>query len=237
MPASRYKLCAFLPYASVPMKPRRNRLSIYIFAFCGFLNLILCLDPSASVTIAQLPAWSMQRSCGKGCLQNTYDPGADIEGVLGCSWNGCYCGNQYAATATSIISSCWSAYCGTSDTTILSYDISTAVSIYNEYCFGGGNAPAAAAASTTNQWTTVQSNPTVTSALTSWWLSTTRCRSDFRNRRPASYTKSDVSVDFAIIYQRRLRLIQFKWTFRAGVGRHRSDCYHNRNWGYYMDVL
>lgn len=89
MPASRYKLCAFLPYASVPMKPRRNRLSIYIFAFCGFLNVILCLDPSASVTIAQLPAWSMQRSCGKGCLQNTYDPGADIEGVLGCSWNGC----------------------------------------------------------------------------------------------------------------------------------------------------
>lgn len=88
-------------------------------------------DPSASVTIDQLPDYSYQRQCGKGCIQNNYDIGVDIEGELGCTWNKCYCG--YTAEATSIIVSCWSAYCGrtaSKDTP----DVQTALSLYNAYC-------------------------------------------------------------------------------------------------------
>jgi hypothetical protein len=104
-------------------------------------HLSQCLDPSASVTIYELPAYSLQRQCGKGCIQNNYDPGADVEKVLGCTWNGCYCGTQYQAAATSIISSCWSAYC-TTEESLLSYDISTALSIYDAYCgIGAAGAP------------------------------------------------------------------------------------------------
>lgn len=97
------------------------------------VHLSLCLDPSASVTIDQLPAWSQQRQCGKGCIQNNYDGGEDIENILGCTWNGCYCGTQYQAAATSVITSCWSEHCA-SDANLLTYDISTAISIYDAYC-------------------------------------------------------------------------------------------------------
>ena len=91
-------------------------------------------ETTALVTIDTFPAFSMQRECGRGCLQNTYDAGADVCKELGCCWNGCYCGTQYQAAATSVIRSCWSAYCGTSSIEMLSYDISTALSIYGSYC-------------------------------------------------------------------------------------------------------
>ena len=110
----------------------------YLLFISSFAPLVHPLDPSASVSIDQLPAWSYQRTCGKGCLQNTYDNGDDIEKELGCTWNGCYCGNQYQSAATSIIKSCWSAYCGTAIP--VSDDISTALSIYNDYCGGGAAA-------------------------------------------------------------------------------------------------
>ncbi len=97
------------------------------------VHLSLCLDASASVTIDELPAWSQQRQCGKGCIQNNYDGGEDIENVLGCTWNGCYCGTQYQAAATSVMTSCWSHHCAV-DTNLLTYDISTAISIYDAYC-------------------------------------------------------------------------------------------------------
>jgi len=88
-------------------------------------------DPRASVTIDQLPDYSFQRLCGKGCVQNNYDNGADIEVVLGCTWNECYCAST--AEATSIIASCWSAYCGATVSRD-SPDVSTAISLYNAYC-------------------------------------------------------------------------------------------------------
>lgn len=107
-----------------------------------FVDNVAGLDATASVTIDQLPAYSLQRLCGKGCVQNNYDGGVDLQAVLGCTWNGCYCGTQYTAQATSIIKSCWSAYCGTK---LVSEDISTALSVYDGYCagdaeLGGGNA-------------------------------------------------------------------------------------------------
>jgi hypothetical protein len=113
-----------------------------LLILASFTQISQCLDPSASVTIDQLPAWSQQRHCGIGCLQNNYDSGADIEKALGCTWNGCYCGTQYQAAASSIITSCWKAYCGTTQANLLTYDISTAVSIYDAYC-GIGAAAAA----------------------------------------------------------------------------------------------
>jgi len=89
------------------------------------------LDPRASVTIDQLPDYSYQRLCGRGCVQNNYGIGEDIENVLGCTWNECYCAST--AEATSIIASCWSAYCG-GTVSRNSPDVSTAISLYNAYC-------------------------------------------------------------------------------------------------------
>jgi hypothetical protein len=106
--------------------------SYYLVLVSFFLANVQSLDPAGSVSINQLPAWSMQRTCGMGCLQNNYDGGADIDKVLGCTWNGCFCGTQYQAAATSILTSCWSAYCG--DAIPVTADISTALSIYNSYC-------------------------------------------------------------------------------------------------------
>ena len=105
-----------------------------LLILASFTQISLCLNPSASVTIDQLPAYSQQRQCGKGCIQNNYDGGNDVDHILSCTWNGCYCGTQYQVAATSIITSCWSAYCGASDANLLTYDISTAVSIYDAYC-------------------------------------------------------------------------------------------------------
>jgi hypothetical protein len=98
---------------------------------------VFSLDPDASVTIDQYPGYDHQRACGKGCIQNNYDPGDDLENELGCTWNACYCGAQYQSTATQIIRSCWTAYCGTSQSSLLSYDISTALSLYDAYCGDG----------------------------------------------------------------------------------------------------
>jgi hypothetical protein len=126
---------------SVSMLPRfkSNRTyTIYWVLFYLYTLTPSCraLDPSASVTIDKYSDYEFQRSCGRGCLQNNYDGGADIEKALGCTWNDCYCGTQYQAAATSILTSCWSAYCGTSQLSLLSYDISTAISVYNAYCSG-----------------------------------------------------------------------------------------------------
>lgn len=110
------------------------RPSLLLFVIANIASTVNGLDPTASVSIGQLPAWSLQRTCGYGCLQNTWDNGADVEKVLGCTWNGCYCGTQYRAAATSIVRSCWSAYCPSEESSLLPYDISTALSIYNAYC-------------------------------------------------------------------------------------------------------
>lgn len=100
------------------------------------------LNDDASVTIDHLTAYTYQRLCGKGCIQNNYDGGGDLVDNLGCSWNGCYCGTQYRAAATSFVSSCWSHYCGTSDVTALSYDLQSALAIFYDYCSGNGYAGA-----------------------------------------------------------------------------------------------
>ncbi|KAH7403125.1 hypothetical protein BKA64DRAFT_441585 [Cadophora sp. MPI-SDFR-AT-0126] len=133
-----------------------SRLSsrLHLLLLASFTQISLCLDPSASVSINQLPAWSQQRHCGIGCLQNDYDSGVDILKGLGCTWNGCYCGTQYQSAASSLITSCWKAYCGNAEANILTYDISTAESIYNSYC---GIAAVAAATPTTVPATTVDS--------------------------------------------------------------------------------
>jgi hypothetical protein len=133
-------------------QPSSSRVALrfqLLLVLASFIQISSCLDASASVTIDQLPAYSQQRQCGKDCIQNNYDGGNDVEHVLGCTWNGCYCGTQYQAAATSIITSCWSAYCGASDANLLTYDISTAVSIYDAYC---GVAVAAATGVTVPGW-------------------------------------------------------------------------------------
>lgn len=122
-----------------------------LLGFCTIVPSYASLDPSASVTINQYPGFEYQRTCGSGCLQNNYDGGADIQKVLGCTWNGCYCGTQYQAEASSIVTSCWSAYCGTSELSLLGYDISTALSLYNAYCgqSGGGSSASTPSGSST----------------------------------------------------------------------------------------
>ncbi|KAF1990601.1 hypothetical protein K402DRAFT_389529 [Aulographum hederae CBS 113979] len=106
-------------------------------------------DPQASVTIDHFDGYGYQRQCGKGCLQNNYDGGEDLEGELGCTWNGCYCGTQYGSVATSFISGCWPRNCGddSNEGAGLDYDISTALFLYNAYC--GENVWGAGGASTT----------------------------------------------------------------------------------------
>lgn len=139
-----------------------SRLSsrLHLLLLASFTQISLCLDPSASVSINQLPAWSQQRHCGIGCLQNDYDSGVDILKGLGCTWNGCYCGTQYQSAASSLITSCWKAYCGNAEANILTYDISTAESIYNSYC---GIAAVAAATPTTVPVATTVDSPASTS--------------------------------------------------------------------------
>ena len=97
----------------------------------------------SSVTISDYPAVTFQRHCGQGCLEG-------IEGFLGCSWNGCFCGPQYQTAASSYITSCWTSNCGSS--TMVDYDISTAMSIYNQYCADNPVATPALAASTTTSF-------------------------------------------------------------------------------------
>ncbi len=85
--------------------------NLLLFLFTVALpTTILGLNDMSSVTIDQMSAYSYQRACGKGCIQNNYDGGGDIEVELGCTWNDCYCGAPYRAAATSIIRSCWSVY-------------------------------------------------------------------------------------------------------------------------------
>lgn len=118
-------------------------------------------DPSASVTINQLPDYDFQRECGKGCIQNNYNAGDDIMKRLGCTWNGCYCG--HAAEATSIVVSCWSAYCG-GTVSRNSPDVSTALSLYNAYCdIDATTTPALSTYSTSPPPTT--NNMVITSAI------------------------------------------------------------------------
>jgi len=93
------------------------------------------LDSNGTVTIQQLPAYSSQHACGRGCLRNNYNEGPDVCKELTCCWNGCYCGTQNQAAATLIVKSCWSDVCGPSyPPEMLSSDISTALSIYDSYC-------------------------------------------------------------------------------------------------------
>jgi hypothetical protein len=125
---------------------------------------LAALDPDASVTIDQLPRYNLQRLCGRGCIQNNYNNGNDIENELECTWNGCYC--SYTAEATSIVKSCWSDYCGLTHTSILSQDISTALSLYREYCGGAGDGAQVPVGSTANVMTVTQSRGFVTVFVT-----------------------------------------------------------------------
>src|SRR5437762_3927990 len=112
--------------------------SLLLLPALNLPHLTCAADDRASVTIDQLPEYSYQRSCGRGCIQNNYGNGPDIEGVLGCTWNGCYCATQYRATATMVVRNCWSASCGTASPNVLYYDIRSALDIFYAYCSMNG---------------------------------------------------------------------------------------------------
>jgi hypothetical protein len=80
--------------------------------------------------------YSQQHICVQRCLFWGY--GNDVGSALGCDTpynNVCYCPTSQAAAASSYLSSCVSTTCSAGD---LPADVTSAVSVYNNYCQTAG---------------------------------------------------------------------------------------------------
>jgi len=104
---------------------------IHLLYLCTYVPLVIALD---SVSIQNQPAYNEQRSCVKTCIFG-YAPGGDLGLRLGCSpplLNQCFCRADAPSRASSALSDCASSAC--TDIKSPSLDISSAISLYNDYC-------------------------------------------------------------------------------------------------------
>lgn len=135
-----------------PDPPPAYQLSIIL----SFLTLTLAQDTTPQ-TIYSLSAFTMQKPCAQDCF--TFSQLGCISdvlaGAIGCQNNycsanfgapdNCYCRTDLQSAAESFLTSCVSKSCTVGDSSI---DVSSAGSIYENYCSSKGF-PVAAAATTT----------------------------------------------------------------------------------------
>ena len=127
-----------------------------MFALFASLCLIFGSVPGAAqytgaVTIGQYSAFSSLRPCAQSCFVGNGDGDGilsdntpDIEDELGCGFgalNDCLCRSDLMVTATSFLSSCVSKECNNSN------DVTSAVTVYSNYCVMAANGPAASTTS------------------------------------------------------------------------------------------
>jgi hypothetical protein len=132
---------------------------------------------TATVTIARDPAWIAEHECGQKCVWiNSGHIGAeahpDIVLFIDCSLpylNACLCRSDLGVAVTSFLSSCVSSRCNAASIPNTAAEITTAVSIYNQYCLtaAGVAFPSIASDLASNQ---VQTSSTRSSQISSGTL-------------------------------------------------------------------
>lgn len=121
-------------------------------------------------TLTRLSAYYSLRPCAQNCLLTQALPG-----LLGCGpqyLDACVCRNDFASTASSILTSCVNSLCKT-----FTVDVIGAISVYNEYCPGTQaidrttpptvGVPTATAADTTHDSPTARPPGTVRTTIAS----------------------------------------------------------------------
>lgn len=138
-----------------PAQSRKAFVSVLLF----YLSITLAQDTNPQ-TIFSLDIFSSQKPCAQGCFIYTFlDCFSDAVGVdIGCGSGGCtnhgaldncYCRTDLQSAAQSYLTSCVEQFCTAGDSSI---DISSAGSIYGDYCSSQGY-PASAQATTTQEST------------------------------------------------------------------------------------
>jgi hypothetical protein len=135
---------------------QQNSYAWRIFAFFASLCLIFSPVPGVAqytgqVTIGQYSAFTSLRPCAQSCFVGNGDGDGyltdntpDIEDELGCGFgalNECLCRSDLMVTATSFLSSCVLKECSNSN------DVTSAVTVYSNYCVLAANGPAASTTS------------------------------------------------------------------------------------------
>ncbi|KAJ9642400.1 hypothetical protein H2201_004792 [Coniosporium apollinis] len=127
---------------------------------------LIRLSASATVTLAELPAYQSQRNCAKYCffvVSSGQGPPNEVARHLSCAVdpieNDCFCRPDLQAQADSYIKSCVGNAC-----TRNALDISSATQVYNDYCTSAGFQRAEVTASTPTSDTTIKTTTGATQA-------------------------------------------------------------------------
>lgn len=97
---------------------------------------------TASVSVSQDAGWVQERECGQRCVWidsgHIGAPYPDIVMFLDCPGapylNACFCRTDFGVSVTSFLSSCVSSRCSTASVPDTAREISTALSIWSNYC-------------------------------------------------------------------------------------------------------
>jgi hypothetical protein len=167
--------------ANGPYNPRNTTLLILLC--CAFF---IKVAEATTATLTESTAYASQRPCAKKCFYwgSSTQGGADfLADRIGCEVdpieNECICRSDLQQTADSFLRKCVSDNCGAN-----AVDVSSAVSIYDDYCTSNGYTRATSTAQTTR---TTSSGTPIAPATVTVTVVQTVLASGGRRLRPAVF--------------------------------------------------